>query len=96
MGPINIRLPFYASYTTNGDWIHYDTNPKLILTEKINAFIAMWFRKDSIFTLSPIPVTMSKIKQTQQYNISKFLLLKEITHHFLVDDILSIIVNLSD
>jgi hypothetical protein len=66
MGPsVKTGIPLYASYTINGDWVHYDTNPKLILTEKINALIALWFRKDPIFTLYPIPVTMSKIKQTQ-------------------------------
>jgi hypothetical protein len=79
---------FIFGYTKNGDWIHYEKKPNLIMTEKMNALIANWFRNR--------PVITDKYKAVQKYNISKFLLLKEIVSQYLVNDILFVIINVSD
>ena len=86
MKKINIRLPFYVTLTKNGDWIIYDTKPQCILTEKCNALIHLChFSKSELYK-----------NLFSKYNITKFLLLKEILIKYLISDILNLIIDLSD
>jgi len=82
----NIRMPFWLTLTYKGDWIVYDMKPQCILTEKCNALIHLCNIKKS----NGVKELFSK------YNITKFLLLKQILEKFILTDILQIIVDLSD
>lgn len=80
----NTQFPFYVEFN-HGDWIILNINPKLILTEKFNAWIKMNTVKKNLFN-----------SFIQYYTITKFMLLKIIIKCYLIDDLLFYIVDLSD
>lgn len=83
---------FMAAYTNNGDWIFSGTKPCVILTEKINFLIYHNMKNNYICPICP-DYLLNKIKL---YNITKFLLLKQIVNIYLITDLLKYIVDLSD
>jgi hypothetical protein len=74
----------YVIYTKNNEWIISFAYFNYILTEKTS------------FTIFKMIQTKYNIKKYQSYNITKFLLLKQIINYYLVNDLLKVIVDFSD
>lgn len=87
MRKINNRLPFWAQYDLYGNWIIVDTQPQLILTEKTSALIKLFEERSGCGDILPF---------IRDYNITKFVYLKNIVEQYLITDLLRIIVNLLD
>lgn len=71
-----------ALYDECNNWIILSFNPKLILTEKMSAMINEY--------------NQNRDYDIHLYNITKFLLLKQLVEKYLVVDLLQVIVDLSD
>lgn len=76
----------WFSYNKYGEWIMDDTYQTL--TEKSNAMIN--YNIKTVF-----PVSYNR-KPLQPYNITKYLLLKQIINNHLITDILPLIIQLSE
>jgi len=85
---ITLNKSLHSIFTYNGDWFIHDSNRHYILTEKCNALIHL---------LHTSTYNDSSYKNlTGKYNITKFLLLKEILLNCSLTDLLQNIVDISE